>query len=304
MRDENDRDYDTNESYGSISQGRDTNDERYRRNRDQIRRGDNSGAQSPYGDPRYREDFRRDYPRTEHQNWDSARRSTDHLPEREQRGQNYGWYAPSDDQRYGNNYDQRGGQYGRYGSSYGQQSAGGSSDYDRSRAQYGAGQSWQGGYGELTQRGNRDAHGAWERPYHRSGYEGGWTSNRSWLGSRQDGGFAGKGPKGYVRSDERVREDVCDRLSDDDEVDASDITVTVKDGEVTLDGTVETRQAKHRAEDICDSVSGVRDVHNRLRTRRGLIQEVGDRLTGRDEAQQHGHSGSGTRNAPAAGSTG
>jgi hypothetical protein len=30
------------------------------------------------------------------------------------------------------------------------------------------------------------------------------------------GGFFGKGPKGYTRSGDRIREDVCDRLSYDD----------------------------------------------------------------------------------------
>jgi hypothetical protein len=108
----------------------------------------------------------------------------------------------------------------------------------------------------------------------------------------------GKGPKGYTRSDERIREDVCDRLSDDDEVDASEISVTVKGGEVTLEGTVTDRHSKHRAEDIAESVSGVRDVSNRLRTRKNLLQELGDKLTGDDEAEHHGHSGSGTRNSP------
>src|SRR6187431_1632181 len=54
----------------------------------------------------------------------------------------------------------------------------------------------------------------------------------------QSHGNQGKGPKGYKRPDHRIREDVCDRLSDDDELDASEITVTVKDGEVTLEGTV------------------------------------------------------------------
>src|SRR4029077_3266456 len=36
------------------------------------------------------------------------------------------------------------------------------------------------------------------------------------------GRYYGKGPKGYVRSDDRIRDDVCDRLSDDDDVDASE----------------------------------------------------------------------------------
>jgi len=109
----------------------------------------------------------------------------------------------------------------------------------------------------------------------------------------------GRGPKGYVRSDERIREDVCDRLSDDDEIDARDITVTVKSAEVILEGTVNDRRSKHRAEDIAESVSGVKDVTNHLRARKGFLQELGDKISGDDEAEHHGHRGSGTRNTPA-----
>lgn len=114
--------------------------------------------------------------------------------------------------------------------------------------------------------------------------------------TRGQGQF-GKGPKGYVRSDERIREDVCDRLSDDDEVDASDITVTVKNAEVILEGTVTDRHSKHRAEDIAESISGVKEVTNHLRARKGFLQEIGDKLAGNDDAEHHGHSGSGTRNS-------
>lgn len=115
---------------------------------------------------------------------------------------------------------------------------------------------------------------------------------------RQLGGHAGKGPKGYVRSDERIREDVCDRLSDDDEVDASEISVSVNAGEVLLEGTVIDRHSKHRAEDIAEAVSGVRDVSNHLRTRKNIVQELGDKILGGREHEHHGHSGSGTRNSP------
>ena len=75
----------------------------------------------------------------------------------------------------------------------------------------------------------------------------------------------GKGPKGYRRSDERIREDVCDLLSDNPKVDATDIEVSVENGEVTLSGTVRTRDDKRRAEYVADAISGVRDVHNQLR---------------------------------------
>jgi hypothetical protein len=78
-------------------------------------------------------------------------------------------------------------------------------------------------------------------------------------------GHYGKGPKGYTRSDDRLREDVSDRLTEDPEIDASGLTVTVKEAEITLDGTVPERHMKRRAEDIAEGVMGVRQVHNRLR---------------------------------------
>jgi len=77
----------------------------------------------------------------------------------------------------------------------------------------------------------------------------------------------GRGPKGYRRSDDRIRDDVNDRLTDDPQVDASEIEVSVSDSEVTLSGTVDSRYAKRRAEDIADSISGVTHVQNNLRVR-------------------------------------
>jgi osmotically-inducible protein OsmY len=82
---------------------------------------------------------------------------------------------------------------------------------------------------------------------------------------RREGKHRGKGPKGYQRSDERIKDDINDRLSDDAFVDASNIDVTVTNGEVTLTGTVSERSAKRRAEDIAESVSGVKNVEVRLR---------------------------------------
>ena len=81
------------------------------------------------------------------------------------------------------------------------------------------------------------------------------------------GPHRGKGPMGYQRSDERIREMVCEALADDDMIDASQIHVTVKDGEVTLAGTVDNRRVKREAEDCVASVAGVRDVQIQLRVR-------------------------------------
>jgi hypothetical protein len=82
------------------------------------------------------------------------------------------------------------------------------------------------------------------------------------------GPYAGRGPRGYRRSDERIREDVCDRFTEHGWLDASDIEVDVAHGEVTLTGLVASRAAKRLAEDVAESVSGVVEIHNQLRIRR------------------------------------
>ncbi len=81
------------------------------------------------------------------------------------------------------------------------------------------------------------------------------------------GEHRGKGPKGYTRSDERIRDDVNDRLTDHGHLDASDIEIAVSGAEVTLNGTVLRREDKRRAEDIAEQVSGVKHVQNNLRVK-------------------------------------
>ena len=92
----------------------------------------------------------------------------------------------------------------------------------------------------------------------------------SWFGDedaqrRRERDHRGRGPADYVRSDDRIREDVNDRLTEDYWLDASRIGVTVSGGEVTLDGVVDGKRAKRHAEDIADDVTGVKHVQNNLR---------------------------------------
>ena len=54
------------------------------------------------------------------------------------------------------------------------------------------------------------------------------------------------GPKGYQRSDERLLEEVNERLTEHDDLDASEIGAKVEKGEVTLDGTVNSRREAAR----------------------------------------------------------
>jgi hypothetical protein len=112
----------------------------------------------------------------------------------------------------------------------------------------------------------------WQQPYQIENERGGsydryYSRERDAYGraAQRGGAFRGKGPKGYQRSDERLREDICERLTDDVHIDASDITLEVSGGEVTMSGTVPDRRTKRAAEDLVEEISGVKQVHNGLR---------------------------------------
>jgi len=96
------------------------------------------------------------------------------------------------------------------------------------------------------------------------------------FGEVRRGEHQGRGPKGYQRSDERIREDINERLTDDPMIDASEIEVQVQNREVTLTGTVRDRNERRRAEDLAESVSGVAHVQNNLR----VGQRQGTHATG------------------------
>lgn len=84
-------------------------------------------------------------------------------------------------------------------------------------------------------------------------------------GAYMPGGHSGRGPSDYTRSDERIREDANDRLTEDRHIDATQIRVSVDKGEVTLSGMVDSRVDKRHAEDVVDRISGVKHVQNNLR---------------------------------------
>ena len=96
-----------------------------------------------------------------------------------------------------------------------------------------------------------------------------WTGPSSYEGRREwrETTYAGRGPRGYTRGDERIREDVCDRLTEEPRIDASDIEVQVASGEVTLGGSVRTRDEKRFTEDVVERIAGVREVNNNLKVR-------------------------------------
>lgn len=92
-----------------------------------------------------------------------------------------------------------------------------------------------------------------------------WQDGES---SSQGQSFYGKGPKSYKRSDDRIKEDVCDCLTDDPNIDASNIEVDVQQGCVTFTGTVPTTWMKYETEMMVESITGVTDVENELKVQK------------------------------------
>ncbi len=86
------------------------------------------------------------------------------------------------------------------------------------------------------------------------------------------GPFTGVGPEGYKRSDQRIEDDICDRLAHHGQIDARNVQVKVQNGDVTISGEVNSRQARRMAEDVAESVLGVADIHNELKVKKTARQ--------------------------------
>ncbi len=85
---------------------------------------------------------------------------------------------------------------------------------------------------------------------------------------------------------------------DDDDIDATEIIVEVKNGEVTLTGTVNSRHEKRAAEDAAEQTPGVREVQNHLRV------QPQDQFSGRSASGQSGQSQWGSPSGQSASGTG
>jgi hypothetical protein len=179
-----------------------------------------------------------------------------------------GWQGRRD---YGRDYgrDYSPGAQRNYGREYNQ---GGQREYrrDEDRGYVQQGQSYE-------SRGTPD----YGRQYGQGGYTGG-GQNEDW---RVPGPFTGRGPRGYQRSDERIREEVSDRLAQHGRIDASDMDVQVQNGEVTLSGNANSRDEKRMAEDVAASVPGVSDVNNQIKVKQGFLNQIKDALSGNPNQQ-------------------
>jgi len=281
----------------------------YRGGREGYERGE-----SRYGRGREEHDTRQDrgYQGTLRAGNDYGWRDEDRYQERTERGsggdygqrehgggygaESYGGaYGPRE---YGGGWN-RGGrsrEYGGYGGSYGYGGSGGyagrgeagyTGPYNRDYEREYQSRNWSGG---------TSSGGSGQQNYGRRGERGWWDKAgdevSSWFGDdeaqrrREMDQRRGRGPKNYTRSDDRIREDVCDRLTDDPLVDASEIEVRVSNQEVTLSGTADSRNERRLAEEVAESVSGVKHVQNNIRVNErswqtGQSSTTGAATTGR-----------------------
>lgn len=164
----------------------------------------------------------------------------------------------------------------------------------------------QGGSGRFNQ-GRQNVQGGFGGQRNSGGERYGGVGSMNQSGMMQGGGFGGqsldngrfqssgfggrsrrntlnRGPKGYVRSDDRIKEEISDELTDHEFIDASEVEITVANGEVTLSGIVSERYIKHAIEDLADDVRGVKDVINNIKVKR---QDVGVSSTS-DKSKQGG----------------
>lgn len=129
------------------------------------------------------------------------------------------------------------------------------------------------GYGSGFGHGTDSYGGAihWGRGFGGVGVAGGYAGNllpragffnaEAW----ETGPYVGFGPHGYSRSDDRIREEICDELTRRRDIDPRGVVVAVRNGEVTLDGTVENLAMRRLIDDVASNCTGVAQVHDRLR---------------------------------------
>jgi len=271
------------QDYGGYGSGRMSQDRDYDRwndnnNANYDNRGSNYGRSGSYSDW--------DFQNGANRSRDFDNFSNDYYNRNS--GGNYG-------QNYGSGYD--------YNRSYGEGSSNfrqgnydnryGAQDYGRyNRSQdYGRNRDWDNDY-----RNDRNDRSWWDKTKDEvaSWFGDDDAERRRRMDERREGNYRGKGPKNYTRSSDRIKEDVSDRLSDAWDIDASDIDVSVDGNEVTLSGTVPSKQQKRRAEDIAESVSGVHNVQNNLRVKQREFNQSNDWNNSGSSANRSSYSGANT----------
>ena len=142
----------------------------------------------------------------------------------------------------------------------------GRGDWNRGNWNQGMGGNW-----NPNQERRRYNQGDWNQggsnqgEWNQTGWNQGGRQNWNERGGSMQGQHSGRGPRSFKRPDHRIEEDINEQLTRHPMIDASDIEVNVQNAEVTLRGHVDSREAKRMAEDLAESVFGVKEVSNQIK---------------------------------------
>jgi osmotically-inducible protein OsmY len=100
--------------------------------------------------------------------------------------------------------------------------------------------------------------------------EGTWGEEQYTAERREEQGRRGAdgGSRARRRPDESLAQEIREILTKDPELEVTEMAVEVEGGAVTISGVVDDSDARLLAEELVESLSGVREVHNRLRVER------------------------------------
>lgn len=181
------------------------------------------------------------------------------------------------------------------------------------QGEHGRSENGQGLFGQGPYTGHREQYGSQSsyrssRPEDRDQDRGGYRSSSQQFSSggergslfsdsRKYGPYAGKGPKGYKRSDQQMCEEANQALERDGRVDASEIEVSCNEGVLKLTGKVENRAAKRDAEECVEDIYGVQDVMNELKVENGFFANLFGTGSNSDSDDRKNASKSSTRSS-------
>ncbi len=80
--------------------------------------------------------------------------------------------------------------------------------------------------------------------------------------------YYGFGPKGYKRSDQKLKDEASLLLNQDPILDSSNINIEVFNNVIYLRGFVDSRKDKKRAELLIEDIFGIEDIQNQLKIMR------------------------------------
>jgi len=122
------------------------------------------------------------------------------------------------------------------------------------------------GYQKMYGEYGSNARGWVDRPH-----AGNWARRDDYSGSYETyPDYSGIAPRSYQRSDESLLEAISEALTWSPDVDATDITIAVKNGDVILSGTVPDRTMIYIVDELLEEIYGIKNIDNHIKRWRNV----------------------------------